>query len=177
MKGAVPTSHPLVAEAHERLDASLRRFVAARAPAVEVDDLVQDVYLRLAQVDGAVEHLSGFVYRVARNALADFHRRREVVPEPVEPSDDGDTAREVASWLGPMIETIDEPYRTALELAELQALSHVDAARRLGIPRSTFSSRVQKGRALLRARLTECCAIELDARRRVTGFESKTGCC
>ena len=69
MKGAVPTSHPLVAEAHERLDASLRRFVAARAPAVEVDDLVQDVYLRLAQVDGAVEHLSGFVYRVARHAV------------------------------------------------------------------------------------------------------------
>lgn len=177
MKSAVPTTSPLVAEAHDRLDASLRRFVAARAPAVEVDDLVQEVYLRLARVDAQVDHLSGFVYRVARNVVADFHRRREVLPEPSEPSSDGDIAAEVASWLAPMIETIDEPFRTALELSELQSLGHAEAADQLGIPRSTFSSRVQRGRVLLRERLTQCCAIELDARRRVTGYEPKPGCC
>lgn len=176
MTSAVPTS-PLVAEAHERLDAALRRFVSARVPAGEVDDLVQDVYLRLAQVDAEVDHLSGFVHRVARNAVADFHRRREVVDEPPVPTDDMSVVTEVASWLAPMIETIEEPFRTALQLAELQSLSHGDAAAQLGIPRSTFSSRVQRGRTILRERLTQCCAIELDVRRRVTGYEPNPGCC
>lgn len=168
--------NPLVAEAYERLDASLRRFIGARVSASDVDDLIQDVYLRLAQVDAEVEHLSGFVYRVARNAVADFHRRREVVPEEQVLAEE-DIASQVASWLGPMIELLEEPYRTALQLAELQSMSHADAAAQLGIPRSTLSSRVQRGRELLRKHLTDCCAIELDVRHHVTGFEPKEGCC
>ncbi len=169
--------NPLVAEAHERLDASLRRFVGGRVSASDVDDLMQEVYLRLAQVDAEVEHLSGFVHRVARNAVADFHRRREVRPDLPEDDTAPDVALQVASWLGPMIDALDEPYRTALQLAELEAMSHADASAQLGIPRSTFSSRVQRGRELLRKQLTDCCAIELDVRHHVTGFEPKDGCC
>lgn len=154
-------------------------FVAARVPEPDVDDVVQEVYLRLAKATGEVEHLSGFMHQVARSAVADYHRRRAREPAlaPLEPAteqeDGGDAERVVASWLGPLVEELEEPFREALRLTELEGLSHAEVAARLGVPRSTVSSRVQRGRALLREALTRCCVIELDVRGRVVDWEPR----
>lgn len=46
----------------------------------EIDDLVQDVFLRIAARRGAepVENLAGYVFQTAASVLADRHRRRTV---------------------------------------------------------------------------------------------------
>ena len=44
----------------------------------------------------------------------------------------------------------------------------------IGVPYSTLKSRVQRGRDLLHAELLGCCAVELDARGRVTDFEPRS---
>ena len=46
----------------------------------EVDDLVQDVFLRIAarRSDEPVENLGGYVFQTAASVLADRHRRRTV---------------------------------------------------------------------------------------------------
>lgn len=57
----------------------LARYFRARVPdASEVDDLVQEVFARIAARDSAkpIEHLGGFVFQVAANVLADRGRRR-----------------------------------------------------------------------------------------------------
>ena len=178
MRSAVQSRSNLVAEAHAQLDADLRRFLKGRAPEGDVDDLLQEIYVKLADVGSEVEHLSGFVYRVARNVVADRYRKRDVKPpEPLEDDSEPSASTEVASWLRPMIAGLPAPLDEALRLADLEGLSHAEAASRLGIPRSTFSSRVQKGRVELRKALTRCCHIELDARGGVMGWESRVSCC
>ncbi|RRN63522.1 RNA polymerase sigma factor [Caulobacter sp. 602-1] len=57
----------------------LARYFRNRVPdASEVDDLVQEVFTRIAARDSEepIEHLGGFVFQIAANVLADRARRR-----------------------------------------------------------------------------------------------------
>ena len=53
------------------------------------------------------------------------------------------------------IERLPRRYREAVLLCELEGASRQDAARRLGLPEGTLSSRLSRGRTLLRDRLTK----------------------
>ncbi|MDG2527902.1 RNA polymerase sigma factor [Caulobacter endophyticus] len=69
---------PLVQQAGP-LRQALARYFRNRVPdPAEVDDLVQEVFTRIAARDSAepVGHLSGFVFQIASNVLADRGRRR-----------------------------------------------------------------------------------------------------
>ena len=52
------------------------------------------------------------------------------------------------------IDRLPRRYREAVLLCELEGASRQDAARRLGLPEGTLSSRLARGRTLLRDRLT-----------------------
>ncbi len=72
------TGHRLV-EAAGPLRQGLARYFRTRVPdPSEVDDLVQEVFARIAARDSEapVGHLGGFVFQVAANVLADRGRRR-----------------------------------------------------------------------------------------------------
>jgi RNA polymerase sigma-70 factor (ECF subfamily) len=60
--------------------APLRRYFSKRVPSAEVDDLVQEVFLRLQVhgLDDGIEHLDRYLFMVASNVLADTARRRRV---------------------------------------------------------------------------------------------------
>jgi RNA polymerase sigma-70 factor (ECF subfamily) len=70
---------------HERFDAGLRRFVAARVRDPDpAEDVVQDVYLKIQTRKGTLEDkekVGAWVYRVrvARDAVYNF---REHPPDP-----------------------------------------------------------------------------------------------
>lgn len=55
---------------------ALRAYFSKRAPAADVDDLVQDVFLRLQMRASAapVENVQGYLFRVAANVLIDRRR-------------------------------------------------------------------------------------------------------
>ncbi|WP_374471682.1 RNA polymerase sigma factor [Phenylobacterium sp.] len=70
---------PAVAEQARPLRRALARYFASRIPdGAEVDDLVQEVFARLAARDSEapIAHLSAFVFQLAANVLADRGRRR-----------------------------------------------------------------------------------------------------
>jgi RNA polymerase sigma-70 factor (ECF subfamily) len=54
-------------------------------------------------------------------------------------------------------------------------MSQAAAAERLGLSVPGAKSRVQRGRARLRAMLLRCCQIETDRRGRVVAFETRDG--
>src|SRR5689334_19129702 len=57
---------------------ALRRYFLRRADPADVDDLIQDVFLRL-QARGAtahIENVEGYLFRTAANVLG--HRRRRI---------------------------------------------------------------------------------------------------
>jgi RNA polymerase sigma-70 factor (ECF subfamily) len=72
------TKAPLIERAGP-LRQGLARYFRNRIPdPSEVDDLVQEVFARMAARDSRepIEHLSGFVFQLASNVLADRARRR-----------------------------------------------------------------------------------------------------
>ncbi|GAA2113851.1 sigma-70 family RNA polymerase sigma factor [Nocardioides bigeumensis] len=163
----------------EEVANAVRSFVRRRvAHAQDADDITQETLLRLYR---SVEQLRdvgafyGWMYRIARNAITDHHRRRDSRPVPVDPEDmdpmlggsavEDEPADELLSGcLRTLLGRVPDSYRAALELTDLGGLTHEAAADRLGLSRSGMKSRVQRGRRLLRAEITHCCEVSLDAR-------------
>jgi RNA polymerase sigma-70 factor, ECF subfamily len=177
--------------AHRELEERLRPFVARRVPRSDVDDVLQDVFLRAqrALVDlRAEERFGAWMYRVARSAIAENHRQRSrhpavdvegaEAPAALEGSGPTPLETEIAAYLMPLITRLPSPYREALTLVELNGLTQHAAADAMGLSLSGAKSRVQRGREKLRALLDECCSIGLDARGRVIDCEPRdpAGC-
>lgn len=192
---ASPSGEDAVAESTwRRVHANLRAFLGARVGDRQLaEDLTQEVVLRMHERREQLrdeERLDAWAFRIARNVLID-HRRRHV-PQSVSADDetlglglpseldraieaDDRAPRFLGAWVRQRITTLPPKMRAALELTELEGLSQREAAERLGVPLSTLKSRVQRGRERLHAELLACCAVELDARGRVTDFAPR-GC-
>lgn len=176
----------------------LRAFVARRVSAPQVDDVLQEALLKVHQHgaqlrDGA--RVSAWVYRIARNAVADHHRSAgrslESPAADLDPSDadmgvadagdgDGDEVlfrQALGAGLSLGVDALPAPYAEALRLVELQGLSQVEAARRLGLAPSSLRTRVQRGRAMLRKQLLQACELHFDARERLVGCTPRGPCC
>jgi RNA polymerase sigma-70 factor (ECF subfamily) len=183
------------------IEERLRPFLARRVSHADVEDVLQEVLLRMYRGIRALrdeDRFAAWTYQVARSAVADHLRARarhplvpggaeaRARPEP-EPStvpaepDDGIGARELAAYLAPLVAHLPSPYREAITLVELEGQTQADAARLTGISLSGMKSRVQRGRRRLRELLDACCAIALDARGKVLSAEprdtSDPDCC
>jgi len=183
--------------AHHELEARLRPFVARRVSASDVDDVLQDVFLRMQRGLGNLREEDRFgpwLYQVARSAIAE--RRRDLARHPLadgpapeeaapppDAEEEGAVERDLALYVAPFIAMLPSPYREALTLTELQGMTQKEAAEMLGISLSGAKSRVQRGRERLRALLEDCCEIALDARGLVIACEPRAswkppeGCC
>ena len=96
---------------------------------------------------------------------------------PIDPrstSDDAPATRELAGCVRPLLQLLPPSYQEALTLVEFDGVAQVDAASRLGISVSGMKSRVQRGRALLRDGLLECCEISRSATGGVLDFAPRS---
>jgi RNA polymerase sigma-70 factor (ECF subfamily) len=177
--------------------AQLRPFLARRVSAADVDDVLQDVWLRVQRGLPGLrdeERFTSWLFQIARSAVAEHQRARsrhplagappgaeataEIVAEPVD--DDRDAARALACCISLFVARLASPYREAITLVELEGLTTRDAASMVGISISGMKSRVQRGRAQLRELFEQCCEIALDARGMVTDFTPRVhprACC
>lgn len=153
----------------------LRLFIRGRvADEAGAEDILQNVFVkiqqRLSTLRGA-EKIEAWVYQIARNAIADHYRMQRPTNElpddlmaPTEiASDEAERAALLASFRR-MITELPEPYREAIQLTELEGCTQQQLASRLGISLSGAKSRVQRGRAMLKEMLLECCRFEFDQR-------------
>ncbi|MGL4461554.1 MAG: sigma factor-like helix-turn-helix DNA-binding protein, partial [Planctomycetia bacterium] len=129
------------------------------------------------------DRLAAWVYRIARNVVHDHHRnaRNAVVSlgdaDPAADADDRPPAAGCGAceWLGEMVRSLPDGYREAVQLAEVEGLAQQEVADRLGLSLSGAKSRIQRGRAMLRDVLDQCCHFERDARGNVTDSVPKPG--
>lgn len=173
------------------LEQRLRPFIARRVPERDVDDVLQEVFLRISRGLGTLhdeERFGPWVHTLARHAIADHLRSAarhplacedgapdEPAPAETDPLElhEGDAASELATYLVPFVAALPSPYREALTLVELQGMSQREAAEMLGLSHSGMKSRVQRGRAMLRRAFEDCCHIALDSRGHITDFEPR----
>lgn len=154
----------------------LGAYIARRLPSQEVDDVLQDVLLRIHTNLKYLHDDSRFgpwVYSVARNAVIDRLRRNRRAELPTAELDKlpaqagADEEQELLGCVTPFVARLPQAYRHAITLVELQGLSQEDAARLEGISLSGMKSRVQRGRRMLRTMFEECCVLTIDGRGRV----------
>jgi len=130
----------------------------------DADDAFQAVFLVLARKAGSlrrVEDLKSWLYGVAvRTSLEARKRRARLQAREGAPLGDAPaaTARdepfELRALLDEELNKLPNRLREPLLLCELEGISRQEAARRLGLPEGTLSSRLARGRSLLRDRLT-----------------------
>ncbi|MFO7529684.1 MAG: RNA polymerase sigma factor SigZ [Marinobacter sp.] len=165
----------------------LRAFIRSRVSDETIsDDILQDVFLKMHT--GLVSlkdetKLKSWLYQIARNAIIDYFRSQkptvelaDQLPHPeIEPNEK--TAQELSECLEPMIQLLPENYRDAIILSEIKGLTQKEVAKSQGISLSGAKSRVQRGRALLKTMLSDCCQLEFDHSGRLCDYERKDGVC
>src|SRR2546428_5316455 len=70
-----------LSEVVEREQSRLRNFIRRRVPdARDVEDILQDVFCKLVEANRLlmpIDHVTGWLFRVARNRIIDFFRRKK----------------------------------------------------------------------------------------------------
>jgi len=174
----------------QEVAARLRPFLLRRVAAFEVDDVLQDVLLRVQRGLPGLrdeERFTSWLFQIARSSIAEHQRTRArhpltAAPEQTEvaadPADhDREAARSLACCVSIFVARLASPYRQAVTLVELEGLTVREAAEMLGTSISGMKSRVQRGRAQLRQLFEDCCEIALDARGKVIDYAARSRPC
>lgn len=153
----------------EQRDSLARFFWARLGPGADVDDLLQDLYLKLAGMPPApVAEPKAYLFRLASNLMTDRWRASTrgaardgawlaVAGGDADGSDDAPTAETILAGkqrLAALMATLDrlpERTRTVFRLHKFDELSHAEVALRLGISRSSVEKHMMEAlRALMK---------------------------
>jgi RNA polymerase sigma-70 factor (ECF subfamily) len=152
----------LVALYLERRGALLRFFTARTGSASEAEDIVQDVYLKIAALDSAqIENPPAYLYRLGTNVMLDRVRARrratarddaygqssvtlsggEAV-EDAPSADDAVAARQRLARLLTALGELPEQTRRVFTMHKLDGKSYAEVATELGVSRSAVEKRM-----------------------------------
>jgi RNA polymerase sigma factor (sigma-70 family) len=153
MSTGAPERDQVLTDAVDRERSRLRAFIRRRVPdARDADDILQDVFAELVEANRLlmpIEHVTGWLFRVARNRITDLFRRR--VPDQLEfedllPSlDDGPEAaferQAVIDALASAVAALPPEQRDVFVGHEIDGKSFKEMARETGVGINTLLSR------------------------------------
>jgi len=169
-----------ISEAIKRERARLRNFIRRRVPDPrDAEDVLQDVFYKLVEANRLlmpIEHVTGWLFRVARNRITDLFRRKAM--ENVSTAnvvDDSDELLKLEDWLpspdaGPdalyartllldelelAIEELPKEQRDVFLAHELEGRSFKEIATETGVSMNTLLSRKRYAVLHLRERLAD----------------------
>jgi RNA polymerase sigma factor (sigma-70 family) len=160
---------PLAGVAATQHAASVKRYLLnrLRRRPQEVDDLAQEVYLRLLRIpdEKLVREPLRFIYRVAYGVIGDFYEREgqqqhvvcdsDSVEESSEPVLEYDpvSTLQLRGELNNALQTLPQMMKDVLMLYERDGYSCAETALRLGLTRGTVKQYLFEARARLRTAL------------------------
>jgi RNA polymerase sigma-70 factor, ECF subfamily len=165
---------------YERLHA----FVASRVRSVaDADDLVQLILERAVSKATTTEvtNAAGWLFAIARNAIADHHREQARALLAEADALDGasalgsgeDERAAVIACMEPLLRSLPAETAQLLRWADMEDRSMQAIADELAITLTAAKSRVQRARKDFLAITGRCCAVTMDARGRVTELTPK----
>ena len=147
---------------YDRYAHMVHGILLARVPPVEVDDLVQDVFLlalRQLHTLRDTAAFGGWLAMIARNRANDYYRRRseavELTQEAVEKLPGGSQADAEAVTILAAIQTLPEAYRETLILRLVEGMTGPEIAARTGLTAGSVRVNLHRGMEQLRALLAE----------------------
>ena len=167
--GAVAESNAVLAHRSRLLRGALARFFQRHVrDASEIDDLVQEVFLRVVRRGHCdqLEHLDGYIFQTAASVLQDRGRRRKTRLSdqhiPFEPELHAGTefapdrslmAREGLMAAGLILLELPEQTRRIFVLRRLEELSYQEIGLRLGLSVSAVEKHMQRAARHLISRM------------------------
>lgn len=145
----------------------LSRWFSTRAPAAEVDDLVQEVFLRIIRRGGVRElnHFQAYAFNTASSVLKDRMRRRRARAADNHIEFDPDTHAQAVSGPDDHLLTLEalqsttrillempERTRTIFVLRRLEGMAIGEICRRLGLSKSAVEKHMQRATRHLMSR-------------------------
>jgi RNA polymerase sigma-70 factor (ECF subfamily) len=170
-------------EYHTRLLGFIKSRVNNEAVA---EDILQDVFLRIqTRIDTLKQEnsLGSWLYQITRNAIIDYyrsHKSMEELPSFLTAPEQEPTEKarqDIENCLEPMIQNLPHKYRQTLVLSEIDGLPQKAVAKTQGLSLSGAKSRIQRGRALLKEMMLDCCNFEYDQRGNFVDYEAKDNSC
>ena len=169
---AADSSHArIIASLSQRLGPALRSFFKnRRIPREDVEDLVQDVFVRLASRPNveSMERLEAYLFATASNLLRDRHRRRMARAADAHESyeeirhgvrEDANNpervllATQIVAQLVAALFELPDRTRTIFTLYHIEDLSHQEIAQRVGVAVSTIERHMTRASAHLLTRM------------------------
>lgn len=146
---------------------ALRRYFLRRASNGEIDDLVQEVFVKLQArgTTGDIDNVERYLFRTAASVLADRHRRtgwRWGAQEELETADDlvDDVSperivigRQAISTVVSALEALPPRSAQAFFLVRFEQMTQEEAARRMGISVKAVEELMRRAFRLLREKL------------------------
>lgn len=161
-------------------------FIRSRVASDVADDIIQDVFMKVhtrMKTLNDESKLESWLYQITRNAITDYYRSNKLIGELPDwvgqpESDEAELIKiELSSCLEPMIKRLPDKYREAVQLSEIEKKTQKEVAELVGISLSGAKSRVQRGRALLKNMLYECCQIEVNKNKQLIAYDKKDKNC
>jgi RNA polymerase sigma factor (sigma-70 family) len=149
---------------------ALRRYLSKRVPAAEIDDLIQEVFLRIQGHEPGphIEHLDRYLFTVAASVLTDRARRRAVrcatlhdtLQEAHHPTEELTPERvlldrEALEKVVAAIEDLPVRTRDVFVLHRFEELSCTSIGAQLGISVSAVEKHIMKALRFLHGRLSK----------------------
>ncbi len=148
------------------LEVMLRVARSLTRNAADAEDLVQDTLVRayraIDRFDG--QYPRAWLLTIMRNTHINSARRRrpellrdpDNAPEqPAEERTDDIIEQQIDGRILETLDELDEPFRTIIELVDIDGLSYAEAADVLDVPVGTVMSRLHRARRRIRDRLVE----------------------
>ena len=154
------------------------------------DDILQEVFIKIHQNLHLLrdkERVAGWIFQIARNTVLNYFRTQkrnlenhafhQVETEGENLFKENNLNEIVGIWLEEFKKDLDPKYQEALQLVDIEGITQVELANRLGISVSGAKSRVQRGREQLKQKLIDCCPVKTDQYGNVLEIRSKNGDC
>ena len=132
-------------------------ILLARVPRLEVEDLVQDIFLHAYRKLHTLRDAAAFgpwIAMITRNRAMDFHRRsREMVEINDEHANDDRGRRARAEEILDVIRSLPEAYRETLVLRLVEGMTGPEIALRTGLTAASVRVNLHRGMKKLRQQL------------------------
>jgi RNA polymerase sigma-70 factor, ECF subfamily len=154
------------------------------------DDILQEIFIKIHQNLHLLrdeERVAGWVFQIARNTVLNYFRTQKKHLENQEfhqRETEGESYFKennlneiVGIWLEEFKKDLDPKYQEALQLVDIEGITQVELAHRLGISISGAKSRVQRGREQLKQKLIDCCPVKTDQYGNIIEIQNRNGDC
>ena len=162
-------------------------FISKRVQnSADAEDLTQEVFYKLINSNnkGAeIQNTQSWLYTIARNTLTDYYRKKKVVFEAIESNSfvelpianeelllDSDQRTRLRTYLCSLIDDLPADYQQIIRMSELEGMSQKEIAEELNLNYTTVRSKVQRGRAKLKAKISECCEVIQGGKGSIIGY-------